>query len=69
MYLHIRKGTAVSRMVVRLPSLSMAGPPKIPPKMANSGIKLLIQENCNNQLIVMKSKFGVALLHTDIKVG
>lgn len=60
MYLHVRKGTAVTRMVVRLPSLSMAGPPTIPPKIANSGIKLPIQENCNNQLfIVTKSKFEI----------
>lgn len=56
MYLQKRKGTAVRRMVVRLPSMSMAGPPTIPPKIANSGIKLLIQENCNNQFIVTKSK-------------
>lgn len=58
MYLHVRKGTAVTRMVVRLPSMSMAGPPTIPPKIANSGIKLPIQENCNNQFIVTKSKIN-----------
>lgn len=41
------KGTAVERIVDRLPMASIRGPPAMPPTSAERGIKLPIQEACD----------------------
>jgi hypothetical protein len=49
-YLQTMNGTAVARIVVLRPIVSIKGPPAIPPNRADSGIRLPIHDFWNRQM-------------------
>jgi hypothetical protein len=49
-YLHTMNGTAVARIVVLRPIVSIKGPPAIPPNRADSGIRLPIHDFWKRQM-------------------